>query len=107
MYSLTFEDKTQYKYFYIGLMMSKLELTKVERRTHTKLMDKVEGIGIADNNGVYNLKETGLCISLEDAQYDLAKRLIENMSWPVADSRIVVKLEDWLENAQQIDSRKM
>lgn len=86
---------------YIGACNPEARMSPIEMRTHAKILDKLEAVGIKQTDGTgYKLPmEEGATVIFEDAERDLLKRACEGFHWNPAISRRVVKLYDLLEKA--------
>ena len=96
-------DTEVFKYFYSAcLMVGKLDLVKDDIRIHAKLMDAIEANSAKPDKSdePYKLPEgLGLILTLEDAYYNLAKRIIDQFSFNPALSRKVAPLYDIIDKA--------
>jgi hypothetical protein len=90
-----------YNLAYIGALNPEAKLSPAQLRTHSKLLDKLEAIGVAQTDGTgFKLpKDTASTVLLEESERDLLKQLCESFHWNPAASRRVVKLFDLLEGA--------
>jgi len=90
-----------YNLAYIGACNPEIRLSPAEMRTHARVLDKLEVVGIKQTDGTgYKLAEHARAVVIfEDAERDLLKRCCESFHWNPAISRRVVQLYDLLEKA--------
>lgn len=96
------DDLDLFNLAYVGLCNPEARLSPTELRTHGKILDKFESVGVADpdaKRGFITPKGLAVRVVLEDAELALTKRLVESMHWATVASRRVVKLFDLLESA--------
>jgi hypothetical protein len=96
------DDLDLFNLAYVGLCNPEARLTPAELRTHGKILDKFESVGVADPDGKRGYvapKGLAVRVVLEDAELALTKRLAESMQWLPIASRRVTKLFDLLEGA--------
>lgn len=83
---------------YEGLLTSKTH--GVETRVLSKILTKIEDIGVQKEKSLlYTLAEAGE-VKLEDSEFDLLKRLLDNVEWNGTGAKLAGAMLLWLDNVK-------
>ena len=100
MKKLEFNDVEQYELLYEGLVSSATR--GPETRVLGKVLDKLEQIGVkkATDGLLYTLATSEQPVELEDAEFELAKRLLNSIEWRGTAAKRFAELMDWLDSVR-------
>ena len=90
-----------FSYAYIALHSDGVTLTAPERRTHGKLLDRLDAISVEKDGAGRILHPDGGEVVVEDVEYTLLLRMFEATPWRSAISRDVNRAEDFLRAAPE------
>ena len=93
---LQFNNIKRYEFFYEGLLATPSK--GAEARAISRILTKLEEIGVpkSEKSLLYTLAQDGI-VKLEESQFELAKRKLNEVEWNGPAVREAGKLLEWLE----------